>query len=296
LKAIQRRLDPVQARGRPGRRGRGAGALGVQRFGDALEAQPLDQHVDDPTDGRGLDGIDAALNVLALAAFADDRDVVVAEDRAAGDEALAGPAEERITGALPRLVALHLGRVGRHGEQELIGGGVEPEFAILEVVEHAHARDDDLLQEVGRLNLLATEAIDVAHDEDLEGRAGLEGGEEAHEAGPALELGAADPVIDVGVLAGEGPALPRGVRLRVLDLARDGLVLGAHIGLLGGLSGVDGGDHRSRPSLPEEFRVADAAGASKSSSGVAGAAGRVGTRVLGPGRRSPPFGAEHRFS
>ena len=88
-----------------------------------------------------------------------DLDVVVPEDAAAGD--VAGPrlAEHGVRGALARLVALHL--VGEAGDahHELVGRGVERALAVLEIEPHAHARGDELLERVGRLDLLAAEPI-----------------------------------------------------------------------------------------------------------------------------------------
>ena len=65
------------------------------------------------------------------------------------------------------------------------------------------------------------------------------------EAGALHELRAADAVVDVNVLLGDGPAFPSGVRLRVLDLAGDGLLVVTDTVLLGRFAGVDGGNHGS---------------------------------------------------
>ena len=60
--------------------------------------------------------------------------------------------------------------------------------------------------------------------------------------GAPLELGAADPVVDVDVGRVDGPALARRVGRRVLDLPGDALLVVGEV-LVGRLAGVDGGDH-----------------------------------------------------
>ncbi len=60
---------------------------------------------------------------------------------------------------------------------------------------------------------------------------------------PTLPLGSANSVILIDVFVGDGPALLRGIRLRVLDLSRDG----GGFRVLGRLSRVDCGNHLSAP-------------------------------------------------
>ncbi len=58
--------------------------------------------------------------------------------------------------AVPSLA--HLGGEVGHKEHDLILGAVERTLAVLEVEEDPHAGVDDLLERVGRRDLLATEA------------------------------------------------------------------------------------------------------------------------------------------
>ena len=67
-------------------------------------------------------------------------------------------------GALPRLLALHLVGEGGDREEELVRRALQGALAVLEVVEDAHARRDDLLQRVGGLDLLAAEPGLLGHD------------------------------------------------------------------------------------------------------------------------------------
>jgi len=60
------------------------------------------------------------------------------------------------------------------------------------------------------------------------------------------ELGTADPVVDVDVRVIDVPALARGVRFGVLDLAYYGALLVRDAVLLGGFSSVDCNDHGLR--------------------------------------------------
>src|SRR5207247_911494 len=122
-------------------------------------------------------------------------------------------------------------------------GAIECALAVLEVEEHAHAGLDELLQRVGCLDLLAAEPRLLRHDEDLERWPRLQGVHESDEARTFDELGAGDPVVDVDVLVGDGPALPRRVHARMLELTLDRVTLVAGAGLVGALARVDRGDH-----------------------------------------------------
>ena len=75
---------------------------------------------------------------------------------------------EGVVCALACLLALELGREVGQGEHDLVERAVQRTLAVLQVEEHADAGLDELLQGVGRLDLLATEPCLFGHDEDLE--------------------------------------------------------------------------------------------------------------------------------
>ena len=85
-----------------------------------------------------------------------------------GDVARPGLPAHGIVGPLPRFVALDFIREADHGQQNLVSRGVEGPLAILQVVGDTNSRGDQLLEEVGRLNLLAPEPALLAHHEHLE--------------------------------------------------------------------------------------------------------------------------------
>src|SRR5207245_7921367 len=109
-------------------------------------------------------------------------------------------------GALAGLLPLHLrGEVGQR-EHGLLYRAVERALAVLEVEEDPHAGVDDLLERVGRRDLLAAEARFLGHDEHLERRAGREGIHQPDEAGALDELGAAAAGVDEDGGTTEDPA------------------------------------------------------------------------------------------
>jgi hypothetical protein len=140
-------------------------------------------------------------------------------------------------------LALHLVGEGDDGEQHLVSGGVDRAFPVVEVQEHPHAGLAQLLERIGRLDLLPAEAGLFGHDEHLEWRAWLERGHEPEEARTGAKFGARHPVVHVDVRGIHDPALARGIGLCVLDLAGHGLGLIGDAVLVGALPGVDGGDH-----------------------------------------------------
>ena len=158
--------------------------------------------------------------------------------------AVLGPAPHGVARALARLLALDLRGEADRGEQELVLGGVQHALAVVEVEPDADARVGDLLQRVGRLDLLAPEARLLGHDEDLERRARPEGVQEPRETWSAIaEHGAAHAIVRVDVPVGDRPALLLGVGAGVLDLPRDALGLVGDAVLLGALAGIDCCDH-----------------------------------------------------
>jgi hypothetical protein len=97
---------------------------------------------------------------------------------------------QRVARALAGLLALHLGGEGGQREHDLVDGAVERALAVLEVEPDADARLDELLQRVGRLDLLAAEPGLLGHDQDLERRPRLQRAHQADEARALDELGA----------------------------------------------------------------------------------------------------------
>jgi hypothetical protein len=75
----------------------------------------------------------------------------------------------------------------------------------------------------------------LRHHEYLKRRPRLQRIHQPHESGPVRKFGPADSIVDVDVLVGYGPALSSRVRFRVLDLARDGLLLIRDASLVGSL-------------------------------------------------------------
>jgi hypothetical protein len=64
--------------------------------------------------------------------------------------------------------------VGAVSDSMILSVGVERPLAVLEIEEHAHARGDELLERVRRLDRLAAEARLLRHDEHLERRSGVD--------------------------------------------------------------------------------------------------------------------------
>jgi hypothetical protein len=123
----------------------------------------------------------------------------------------------------------------------------ERPLRVLEVEEHAHPGRHQLLEEVGRLDLLAAQARLLRHHEHLERRPRFQHIQQAGQAGTRVAKdGAADPVVGVDVGVGDGPALASGVRAGVLDLAGDTLGLIGQAALFRAFAGVDRGDHERR--------------------------------------------------
>lgn len=221
LAAVERpEQDLADGRRRPSTRvARRRDRILVERLRDAREAGALGGRGEDPPDDRRLLGVDLADDVRALARGVDDLQIVVPVDLVAGDVAGARLPRERVIIPLARLLALHLVGEAADAHHELLGRRHQRALPILEVEPHPHAGLCELLQGVGRRDLLATEARLLGHNEDLERWPGLERVHQPQEARPFEELGAGDPVVEVDVLLGDRPALARGVDAGVLELA-----------------------------------------------------------------------------
>jgi hypothetical protein len=182
--------------------------------------------------------------VRAPAARVDHGNVAIAEQTPADDVAPLGLALQRRARPLGGLRALDLGRAGEHGGQHLVDGAVQGQLpaAVFRLVD-AHAGLAQLLEDVARFYLLAAQPVGVVDQEHAEGRPRLQGIEQRDEPRPLGELGAADPVVDVDMLVGDGEAVGERVGLRLVELARDALLVGGDVVLVGGLPRVDGSDH-----------------------------------------------------
>jgi len=178
--------------------------------------------LEDPNDHGRLDRVDPVFHVRSRTGGADDRHVVVAETLAAADIPGTRQRASLVVRALTRLVTLHLVRHRLQLEHDLLDGGVEREFAVLEVAEHAHAGLDQLLQHEADLDLLAADATLVHDDQHVDRRSWFAcgHGHQSHERRTARELGPADAVIDVDVRVVDGPALAPRILTCVGHLAR----------------------------------------------------------------------------
>ena len=67
-------------------------------------------------------------------------------------------------------LALHLGGESGEREHDLLGGRVERALPVVEVVEEPNAGVQDLLDDVGGLDLLSPEPTLFTHDQDLKWR------------------------------------------------------------------------------------------------------------------------------
>ena len=148
-------------RGLPGR----GDAVLIERLGDAGEPLAFDGEREDPPDDRGLLLVDAAEHVRARAAGAGDLDVVVAVDAAPGD--VAG-------GRLPRQAGSAAGPSPAPAPGRSWRGRASPcPWRCRASARGPRGRRrrgrglNDLFQRVGRLDLLATEARLLQHDEHL---------------------------------------------------------------------------------------------------------------------------------
>ena len=141
---------------------RGGDAVRGQPLGDAREPAALRDLLEDAPDGGRFRWDDFALDMVAdhLPVGADRRDlpVPVSVDQAAGHVPPTRLPLHRVAGPHLRPLAFHLAGEGRQREHDLVHRAVEGPLAILEVEPHSHASPGDLLQGVGRLDLLAAEA------------------------------------------------------------------------------------------------------------------------------------------
>src|SRR5260370_8088682 len=89
--------------------------------------------------------------------------VAVGKDPATRHVAGHRPLPHRVRRPLPGLLAFKLIGERRDGQHELVGRRLQGALAVLEIEEDPHARRDDLLERVGRLDGFAPEAGLLAH-------------------------------------------------------------------------------------------------------------------------------------
>src|SRR5262249_33335222 len=111
-----------------------------------------------------------------------------------------------------------LGGEGGHREKDLVRGRVERPLPAVEVVDDADVGIEDLLDDVGRLDLLPPEPAFLTRDDYLERRPGPEHVQEAGQPRPLLKLGPTDPIGHKHVLIPHDPPAREGPRSRMLDL------------------------------------------------------------------------------
>src|SRR5215470_5718920 len=220
--------------------------IGIELLGDPGEAPAVGAEREEPADDGGLRGVDPARDVLAygtaVGTGSGDLDVVVPIALPARDVPRLELAAHGVVGALLGTLPLELARIGGHGQEDLVGGGVERALPVFLVEEDAHPGIEDLLQGVAGLDGFPPQAGLLGHDEHVEGRAWAEGIHEPEKARALDELGAADAVVDVDGLVEDQPAMLSGIVPRVLDLPGHGALVLADPDLVGGLASVDGGE------------------------------------------------------
>src|SRR5215468_9722688 len=133
--------------------------------------------------------------------------IVVAIDLAAGDVAASRQTQERVVCPLLCSLALHLGGESGEREHDLLGGRVERALPVVEVVEEPNAGVQDLLDDVGGLDLLSPEPTLFTHDQDLKWRGWPKRVQEPRQPRSLPELGATDAIVHKDVLVQDHPAM-----------------------------------------------------------------------------------------
>src|SRR5262249_51942667 len=141
--------------------------------------------------------------------------------------------------------ALHPGGEGGHREEALVRGRVGRPLPAVEVVEDADVGIEDLLDDIGRLDLLPSEPAFLTRDEHLERRPGPEHVQEPGQARPLLKLRPTDPIVHKYVLVPHDPPAREGPCPRMLDLPGHRSLLIRDAGLFRRLPGVEGDHHRA---------------------------------------------------
>ena len=141
---------------------RHAGAFVVEEDSDRPEPVPRRVEFEDPPNDGGLALVDDPLHAESLPILRDNGNVVIAEHPPARDVARLRLAEHRVGGPLPGLLALHFGGEVLYREDDLVGRRAERNLTPSALrLEDAHARPEELLENVRGLDLLAPDAVAV---------------------------------------------------------------------------------------------------------------------------------------
>ena len=153
-------------------RGAGGGrGLGVQRVRDAAEPVPGGRQLEDPPHDGRLGLVDLPVDMGAGPIRAGHRHIVVPVLAAGRHMARPGFPHHGVPRPGAGLDPFHLVGEGGDRQEELLGRAVQRALPVLQVVEDPDPGRDELLQEVGGLNLFPPEAALLAHHEHLERRA-----------------------------------------------------------------------------------------------------------------------------
>src|SRR5215468_1326632 len=215
-------------------------AVGVEPLRDARESVALGVEREDPPHDRRLGLVDHAMDVAAPVTL-----VAVAEDTAARDGAGLGPPPEGVIRPLPRAPTLEARGQGVEDRMNLARLVGEADRGVAQVGANLDAGLLDAHDGVRRPDGVAADTGQLRDDDHAERRAGLQGGEEAVEAGPVLPLRAGRVLVDEDIARVDRPALPLGVRRRALDLPPRRARLRVAVAIVGRLPAIEGGDHDS---------------------------------------------------
>ncbi len=146
---------------------------------------------------------------------------------------------------LLRLLPLHLGGESSEREHDLLSRRIERALPIVEVVEDPYSGIEDLLDDVGRLDLLPPEPALLTHDQYLKGWMRPERVQEPRQPWSLPELGATDPIVHEDEVIPDDPAACQCIGPGMLDLPGYRPLLVGHAGLFRRLPCKDGGHERT---------------------------------------------------
>ena len=192
--------------------------LVVQPVGDSEHPDPVRVQLEDaPDDGR-LRYVDRASDAGGAT------DVLVPIDLAARDLQRLRLAKHRIVGSLARLLAFHFRSEVGQREHDFVHRALERSLPVVEVKEDADARVSQLLENVARLDLFATQPRLLRHNQHVEGTGlAFESVEKSSQPRPLDELCPTNSIVRVDVFDCHAPALPLGIGTSVIDLTGNGL-------------------------------------------------------------------------
>ncbi len=242
--AVDRVVEEVaDRRSRPLRPTRTRQVVSVELPGDLHGAEAFIVEREQAADHGRLLLADLPLDVTPLSVRSLHVHQVVAEGLAACDVALLGSRVQCLADLRLDLLPLLLAGEVLKREEQLVHRSSEDALLPVEVREDPHARVDDLLDHVARLDGLTPDPGLVGDDQDVERRARRERREQARELGATEKLGTAHAVVCEDVIRPDTPAPFLGEGPGGLDLPHDGLRLGRRALLLGAFPGVDRGSH-----------------------------------------------------